>query len=100
MRLLKAGGTENLKNWKGYVTCDKKNEHDGKGCGTVMEIEERDLGLMYWEDASSQHYYVAVRCPECGKHNIVRNVPNSILVRMVDSMNRGGSRFDGYSRET
>jgi len=99
MRLLKVGGAENLKNWKGYVTCDKKNDHDRKGCGTVMEIEEGDLGLMYWEDGSSQHYYVAVRCPECGKHNNVRNVPNSILVRMVDSMNRGGSGFDGYSSE-
>jgi hypothetical protein len=46
MRLLKVGGTENVKNWKGYVTCDKKNDHDKTGCGTVMEIEEGDLGLM------------------------------------------------------
>ena len=99
MRVLMVGGVESRKNWKGYITCAKRTDHDRNGCGAVLEVEEVDLSLMYWEDRSTQHYYVAVRCPECGKANEVKNVPETILGRLIDSMEHGRSLFDGYSRE-
>jgi hypothetical protein len=99
MKVLVVGGTEGQKNWRGYVSCEKKNNHDQPGCGAVLEVEERDLNLMYWEDGSSQHYYVGVRCPECGKYNEARHVPKPIFDRLVHAMNHGTAIFDGYSQE-
>jgi len=98
MRVLRAAGTDLGKNWNGYVSCDRKNEHDKAGCGAVLEVDEADLNLLYWEDAESQHYYLAVRCPECGKYNAVRGVPRSVHERILDSLNHGKSIFDGYTR--
>jgi hypothetical protein len=99
MKVLVVGGTEARRNWKGYVTCDKKNAHDKPGCGAVLEVEEPDLNLMYWEDGTSQHYYIAVRCPECGKYNEARQVPKPIFERLVDAMHHGKAVFDGYGEE-
>jgi len=99
MRVVMVGGVESRKNWKGYVTCAKQNEHDHDGCGAVLEVEETDLSLMYWEDKSFQHFYVAIKCPECRKANEVKNVPETILGRLIDSMEHGKTLFDGYSRD-
>ena len=60
MGVLLGGGGE--KNWKGYVSCEKHHDYEKPGCGAVMEVEEGDLILMYWEDGSSEHFYPAVRC--------------------------------------
>ena len=98
MKVLVVGGTEARRSWKGYVSCDKKNEHDKPGCGAVLEVEEADLNLMYWEDGSSQHYYIAVRCPECGKYNEAKHVPKPIFGRLVDAMSHGKAVFDGYGQ--
>lgn len=100
MKVLIVRGKESPKSWKGYVACEKRNNHDKQGCGAVLEIEEGDLNLMYWEDNSSQHYYVAVRCPECGKPNEVKDVPRTILERMVEMLKHGKTLFDGYVSET
>jgi len=96
MRVLLGG--EGEKNWKGYVSCQKYHDHEKRGCGAVMEVEEGDLILMYWEDGSSEHFYPAVRCPLCGKYNAAKGVPKSILERMVDSLKKGKAVFDGYSQ--
>jgi hypothetical protein len=99
MKVLMVGGTEARKNWKGYLSCDKKSDRDKPGCGAVLEVEEGDLYLMYWEDGSSQHYYVAVRCPECGKYIEAKHVPKPMVERLVNGMSHGRAIFDGYSQE-
>jgi hypothetical protein len=91
-------GREGEKNWKGYVSCGKHHDHEKQGCGAVMEVEEADLILMYWEDASSEHFYPAVRCPLCGKYSEANDVPKSVFERMVDSLKKGKALFDGYSQ--
>ena len=96
MRVLLGG--EGEKNWKGYVSCGKHHDHEKHGCGAVMEVEEEDLILMYWEDGSSEHFYPAVRCPLCGKYNEAKGVPESVCERMVDSLKKGKTVFDGHSQ--
>jgi hypothetical protein len=96
MRVLLGG--EGEKNWKGYVSCEKHHDHEREGCGAVMEVEEGDLILMYWEDRSLEHFYPAVRCPLCGKYTEVKNVPMAVFERTVDSLKKGKTVFDGYSQ--
>jgi hypothetical protein len=91
-------GREGEKNWKGYVSCGKHHDYEKQGCGAVMEVEEEDLILMYWEDGSSEHFYPAVRCPLCGKYNEAKDVTKSVFERMVDSLKKGKALFDGYSQ--
>ncbi len=96
MRVLLGG--EGEKNWKGYVSCEKRTEHEKEGCGAVMEVEEADLVLMYWEDRSSEHFYPAVRGPLCGKYNEVKSSPKAVFERVVDTLKKGKAIFDGYSQ--
>ena len=96
MRVLLA--REGEKNWKGFVSCGKHHDHEGQGCGAVMEVEEEDLTLMYWEDGSSEHFYPAVRCPLCGKYNEAKDVPKSVFERMIDSLKKGKAVFDGHTQ--
>jgi len=93
MRVLKGG--EGEKNWRGYVSCEKRHEHEQPGCGAVLEIESGDLTLMYWEDRASQHFYPAVRCPLCGKYTEAPRVPKTILENLVRSLGQAKAVFDG-----
>jgi len=94
MKVLMVGGTEARRNWKGYVRATRRMSNDTPGCGAVLEVEERPEPDVL-EDGTSQHYYVAVRCPECGKYNEPRHVPTPIFERLVDAMKarEGGLRW-------
>jgi len=97
MKILKSGSFKDPEKWRATVTCMKKDKFDTSGCRAKMEIDMRDLFLMYWEGTHFQHHYTAVRCPQCGKYNRVRNVPDYVLEKVWTCEAKRAAVFDGFS---
>ncbi len=83
-----------LKEWKTNVRCGKDDKSDrSEPCGALFEVKADDLLHRYWLGTHSSHSYTAVRCPECGKINRVREVPE-IVFRYA--LSRKEAVWDGF----
>ncbi len=99
MKILKEGSVKpiNLKMWRAQVVCKKDDKYDKeKPCGAELEVSEKDLIVRYYEGAWSDHYYLAARCPLCGKINRARGIPGVIYERVMKRKKRSAA-FDGFS---
>jgi len=99
MRLVKCGHVPKSLTWdawKARVTCKKQDKYDSKGCEAVLEITVGDLVMLYWKGTHFTHYYAAVKCPCCGKHNAVE-LSDTIWKRFNVYANRRKAIFDGFS---
>ena len=99
MRIIKKGNVQKPKNWKAEVTCGKKDELDGDGCGAVLSVAAKDLVMMYWHGTHSRHYYTAIKCPECEKYNRV-DPPDPVLKQFNTATRRRKAIFDGFDEST
>lgn len=99
MKVLKHGKIGDLAHWKTVVSCGKKDAYDEVGCGAELEIAKEDLVLMYWHGTHFPHYYGAVKCPQCGKYNKVKDIPDSTWGEVATPKNKKGAKFDGFSEE-
>lgn len=97
MKIVTDGQLGDPAKWTTTVKCGKKDPPDTKGCGAEMEITATDLILMYWEGTHFTHHYAAVRCPQCGKYNRVKDVPEPIYDKLDTARNRRKAVFDGFS---
>jgi hypothetical protein len=78
-----------------HVTCKKRDEHDSKGCGARLRIEEKDLVPRYWKASHSQNYYFSVICPRCRHYCHVRFSDGVFEELMTEDM-RQRATFDGF----
>lgn len=99
MKILKDGKMGNPEHWKTKVICHKKDKYDKDGCEAEMEVTATDLVLMYWHGTHWPHYYVAVKCPQCGKYTPPGkgNVPEPIFEKINTLENQNMAIFDGFS---
>lgn len=97
MEVVKDGKVGNPENWKTVVSCSKKDAYDSVGCGAELEVRPNDLILMYFKGSHSNHYYTAVKCPQCGKYDRVRDVPKPIWEKIHTNANKAKAIFDGFS---
>lgn len=96
MKVIKNGSVVpgGIDNWKVEVTCHQRIKREKEGCGAVLEVAKKDLVMMHWFGTHFQHWYTAVRCPQCGKYNAV-DVPDPIWQRFNTKKRRARSVFDG-----
>ena len=96
MKVIKKGKVEERKNWK-KVTCQKDDKYDKEeGCGAILSVTVKDLVMMFFRGTHYRHYYTAIKCPQCGKHNRVM-LPDSIWRKLNTEENRSKALFDGFS---
>ncbi|HEY4474914.1 MAG TPA: hypothetical protein VJC06_03265 [Candidatus Paceibacterota bacterium] len=97
MEVVKDGKVGNPEEWKTEVICRKKDKFDEDGCGAVLSVTAKDLVMMYWHGTHFRHNYTAIRCPQCGKHNRIRDVPKLVWEKFNNVENRNKSISDGFS---
>lgn len=98
MRVISERNVVRPEDWIATVLCEAKDQHDPAGCGTQLEVTAKDLKLLYWKGSHFNHYYTAVKCPQCGKYNREKNVPDPIYKKMTSTeRKRSKAIFDGFS---
>ena len=97
MKVLKDGEHGPPEDWSEELTCKKRDKYDKKGCGAVLQVTFEDLVMMYWHGTHFPHYYSAVKCPQCGKYNATKNLPNPLWVKFNTKARRRKAVFDGFS---
>lgn len=97
VEVVKNGKVGNPDAYKTEVKCEKKDKFDKDGCGAVLAVTAQDLIMMYWHGTHFRHNYTAVRCPQCGKYNRVRDVPPLVWEKFNTVKNREKAIFDGFS---
>lgn len=84
--------------WVKEVTCADSDPaicNHTKGCEAKIEINEKDLVVMYWYGTHFKHQYFAFQCPCCHKFNPVEKVPEKI-VKQLDKKIFETKIFDGF----
>lgn len=100
MKVVKSGMVPKpliLSAWKASITCEKKDTPDSKGCGAILEVEAKDLIMMYWKGSHFDHHYAAVKCPCCDKYNRVKEFPDALWQKFSTAERRAKAIFDGFS---
>ncbi len=98
MEVIKDGSIGPIENWSTEVTCEKQDKFDKKEhCGAILKVGMKDLILMYWEGTHFTHHYTGMKCPQCGKYNAVKHVPDSIWKKLNTAKARSKAVFDGFS---
>jgi phage FluMu protein Com len=86
--------------WKATVRCAKRDKQDRKGCGTVVQVTQKDLIMLFWRGSHYPHYYLGVQCPTCGKYNVTKDkddVPEWIWKKFNTARGKKKAIFDGFS---
>lgn len=96
MKVVSKGAVDS-ENWKASVICHKRDKPDREGCGAVLEVTKADLEMLFWRGSHFPHYYAAVKCPMCGKHNVPKNIPKPVWEKFNTDKNRIKAVFDGFS---
>ena len=64
------------------------------GCGSRLEISEKDLELFHYFGSTRRIEYLSVKCPVCNEIIQTLGVPNYVARRWLES-HVPASRFDG-----
>ena len=64
--------------WKKEVVCRARKRDEEKGCGAKLEITTADILHLHWKISESICSGLGYRCSECGKYNLLDQIPSNI----------------------